>query len=84
MFDFFLRVEPKTQFSSWASYLENFSSNYFKISLDIKHRFQGRIMAVPKEPLVLVHFRSLSIQTRSKLRKSFKDILKFLQIKDCI
>ena len=44
--------------------------------MDNKHRTQQKVITVPKKPLfsVLPYLRLLSLQTRTKLIKSLKDI----------
>ena len=58
-------------------YLENFINNCFKVFLDNKYRVQEKVITVPKKTLVLVlpYLGLLSLQTRTKLRKSLKGIL---------
>ena len=58
-------------------YSENSINNCFKKFLDNKHRMQEKVMPVPKKPLFLVlpYLGLLSLQTRTKLRKSLKGIL---------
>ena len=58
-------------------YPENFINNYFKVFLDNKYRTQEKVRTVPKKTLflVLLYLGPLSLQTRTKLRKSLKDIL---------
>ena len=58
-------------------YPENFINNCFKLFLDNKYRIQEKVITVPKKTLVLVlpYLRPLSLQTRTKLRKSPKGIL---------
>ena len=58
-------------------YPENFINNCFKMFLENKHRIQEKVMAVPKKPLFLVflYLGPLSLQTRTKLRKSIRGIL---------
>ena len=56
---------------------KNFIKNCFEVFLDNKHRIQGKVITVPKKPLFLVlrYLGQLSLQTRTKLRKSPKGIL---------
>ena len=56
--------------------LENFISNCFKTFLDNKHRIQKKVITVPDKPfvLVLLYLGPLSLQTRTKFRKSLKGI----------
>ena len=58
-------------------YPENFINNCFKVFLDNKYRIQEKVITVPKKTLVLVfpYLGPLSLQTRTKLRKSLKGIL---------
>ena len=58
------------------SYPENVINNCFKAFMDNKHRTQQKVITVPKKPLfsVLPYLRLLSLQTRTKLIKSLKDI----------
>ena len=58
-------------------YPENFINNCFKPFLDNKHRIQEKVTTLPKKPLflVLAYLGPLSLQTRTKLRKSLKGIL---------
>ena len=46
---------------------ENFINNCFKVFLDNKYRVREKMITVPKKPL--------SLQTRTKLRKSLKALL---------
>ena len=48
-------------------YPENFINNCFKVFLDNKYRVREKMIMVPKKPL--------SLQTRTKLRKSLKALL---------
>ena len=58
-------------------YPENFIDNCFKVFLDNKYRAREKVITVPKKTLFLVLpcLGSLSLQTRTKLRKSLKGIL---------
>ena len=58
-------------------YPENFINNCFKVFLDNKYRIQEKVITVPKKTLFLVlpYLGPLSLQTRTKLRKSVKGIL---------
>ena len=60
-----------------SGYFDNFISNRFKASFDNKHRIQEKVITVLKKPLFLAfpYFGSLSLQTRTKLRKSLKGVL---------
>ena len=57
-------------------YPENFINNCFKVFLDNKYRIQEKAITVPKKTLFLVlpYLGPLSLQTRTKLRKSLKGI----------
>ena len=62
-------------------YPENFNYNCFKTFLD--HRIQEKVITVPKKPLLLVlpYLGPLTLQIRTKLRKSHKSLSCFkLQI----
>ena len=58
-------------------YPENFINNCFKAFLHNNYRIQEKVITVPKKPLflVLLYLGPLSLQTRTKLRKSLKSIL---------
>ena len=58
-------------------YPENLIYNCFKMLLDNKHRIQEKVITVPKKPLILVlpYLGHLSLQTKTKIRKSLKKIL---------
>ena len=58
-------------------YHENFINNCFKVFLDNKYKIQEKVITVSKETLLLVlpYLGPLSLQTRTKLRKSLKGIL---------
>ena len=58
-------------------YPENFINNCFKVFLDNKYRIQEKVITVPKKTLFLVlpYLGPLSLETRTKLRKSLKGIL---------
>ena len=60
-----------------SGYPEKCFNNYFKMFLDSKLRIQGKVITVPKKLLffVLPYLETLSLQTRTKLKKSFKRIL---------
>ena len=62
-------------------YPENFINNCFKTFLDNKHEFK-KVIIVTKKPLFLAlpYLRPLSLQTRTKLRKSLKGILNFCKL----
>ena len=59
------------------SYPENFINICFKVFQDKKHTVREKVIAVPKKTLFLVlpYLGPLSLQTRTKLRKSLKGIL---------
>ena len=59
------------------SYPENFINSCFKVFLDNKYRIQEKVINVSKKTLFLVlpYLGPLSLQTRTKLRKSLKCIL---------
>ena len=54
-----------------------FINNCFKVFLDNKYRVREKVITVPKKTLFLVlpYLGPLSLQTRTKLRKSLKGIL---------
>ena len=58
-------------------YPEKFINNCFKVFLDNKYRVREKVITVPKKNLflVLLYLGPLSLQTRTKLRKSLKGIL---------
>ena len=58
-------------------YSENFINNCFKTFLENKYRILEKAIAVPKKPCFWFFFylRLLSLQTRTKLRKSLQVIL---------
>ena len=58
-------------------YPENFINNCFKTFFDQKHRIQEKLVTVTKTFLLLVlsYTGSLSLRTRTKLKKSLKDTL---------
>ena len=60
-----------------SGYTKNFINNCFKTFLDNKDRIQEKVLTVPKKPLfsVLTYLGPLSLQTRTKLRKSLRGIL---------
>ena len=60
-------------------YPENFINNCFEIFLDNKYRVREKVRTVPKKTLFLVlpYLGPLSLQTRTKLRKSLKGILNY-------
>ena len=58
-------------------YPENFVNNCFNVFLDNKYRIQEKLTTVPKKTLFLVlpNHGPLSLETRTKLRKSLKVML---------
>ena len=64
-------------------YPENFINNCFKVFLDNNYRVREKVITVPKKTLFLVlpYLGPLSLQTRTKLRKSLKDILNCCKLK---
>ena len=56
---------------------ESFINNFLKVFLDNKNRIQEKVITVPKKTLFLVlpYLGRLSLQTRTKLRKSLKVII---------
>ena len=58
-------------------YLEDFMNKFFKKFMDNIHVVQETTLTVKKKPLVLVllYLGSISLQTRTKLKKSLKCIL---------
>ena len=58
-------------------YLKDFINNGFKKFMDNIHVVKQTTLTVEKKPLVLVlpYLGSISLQTRTKLKKSFKNIL---------
>ena len=58
-------------------YPENSINNCFEMFLDSKHRIQEKKATIPKKPLFLVLpcLGPLSLQTRTKLRKSLQGII---------
>ena len=59
------------------AYPENFVNNCIKVFLNNKYRIQEKMITVPKKTLFLVlpYLGPLSLQTRTKLRKSLKGTL---------
>ena len=74
---FHLEVVKLTDVFKNNGYPENFINNCFKVFLDNKYRIQEKVITVPKKTLFLVlpYLGPLSLQTRTKLRKSLKGIL---------
>ena len=58
-------------------YPENFIDKCFKVFLDNKYRIQEKVITMPRKTLFLVlpYLGRLSLQTRTKLRKSLKVII---------
>ena len=56
---------------------ENFINNCFRVFLDNKYRMQEKVITMPRKTLFLVlpYLGPLSLQTRTKLRKSLKVII---------
>ena len=74
---FHLELVKLTDVFKNNSYPENFINNSFKVFLDNKYRIQEKVITVPQKTLFLVlrYLGPLSLQTRTKLRKSLKGIL---------
>ena len=74
---FHLELVKLTDVFKNNGYPENFINNCFKVFLDNKYKIQEKVITVPKKTLFLVlpYLGPLSLQTRSKLRKSLKGIL---------
>ena len=74
---FHLELVKLTDVFKNNGYPENFINNCFKVFLDNKYRIQEKVITVPKKTLFLVlpYLGPLSLQTRTKLRKSLKGIL---------
>ena len=66
-----------TDVFKYNGFSENFINNCFKVFLDNKYRIQEKVTTVPKKTLSLVlpYLGPLSLQTRTKLRKSLKGVL---------
>ena len=80
---FHLELVKLTDVFKNNGYPENFINNCFKVFLDNKYRIQEKVITVPKKTLFLVlpYLGPLSLQTRTKLRKSLKDILNCCKLK---
>ena len=67
-------------------YPENFINNCFKVFLDNKYRVRAKVITVPKKILFLVlsYLGPLSLQTRTKLRKSSKAFLIVASYRFCL
>ena len=65
------------------SYPENYINNCFKAFLDSKYRIQEKVITVPRKKffLILPYLGPLSLQTRTKLKKSLKGILNCCKLK---
>ena len=74
---FHLELVKLTDVFKNNGYPENFINNCFKVFLDNKYRIQEKVIIVPKKTLFLAlpYLGPLSLQTRTKLRKSLKGIL---------
>ena len=74
---FHLELVKLTDVFTSNSYPENFIKNYFKTFLDNKLRIQENMITVPKKLLFLMlpYLGPISLQTRTKFRKSLKSIL---------
>ena len=74
---FHLELVKLTDVFKNNGYPENFINNCFKVFLDNKYKIQEKVITVPKKTLFLVlpYLGPLSLQTRTKLRKSLKGIL---------
>ena len=75
---FHLELVKLTDVFKNSGYPENFINNSFKVFLDDnKYRMQEKVITMPKKTLFLVlpYLGPLSLQTRSTLRKSLRDIL---------
>ena len=73
---FHLELVKLIHFFKNKGYPDNFINNCFKVSLDNKYRVREKVITVPKKTLFLVlpYLGPLSLQTRTKLRKSLKGI----------
>ena len=83
---FHLEVVKLTEVFKNNGYPENFINNFLKVFLDSKYRIQEKVTTVPKKTLFLVlpYLGPLSLQTRTKLRKSLKGILNCCKFADCV
>ena len=74
---FHLELVKLTDVFKNNGYPENFINICFKVFLDSKYKVQEKVITVPKKTLflVLTYLGPLSLQTRTKLRKSLKGIL---------
>ena len=64
-------------------YPETFINNLFKTFLDNKHRIKENMITVPKKPLFL-DLWTLSVQTRTTLRKYLKGILNCCRLQNVL
>ena len=74
---FHLELVKLTDIFKNNGYPENLTNNCFKMFLDNKYGIQEKKITVPKKTLflVLLYLGALSLQTRTKLRKSLKGML---------
>ena len=74
---FHLELVKLTDVFKNNGYPENFINNCLKMFLDNKYRIQEKVITVHNKTLFLVfsYLGQLSFKTRTKLRKSLKDIL---------
>ena len=72
---FHLELVKLTDVFKNNGYPENFINNCFKVFLSNKYRVREKVITVPKKTLVLPYLGLLSLQTRTRLRKSLKGIL---------
>ena len=79
---FHLKLVKLTDVFKNNGYPENFINNCFTVFLDNKYKIQEKVITVPKKPLFLVlpYLGPLSLQTRTKLRKSLKAILNYCKL----
>ena len=63
-------------------YRKNFINKSFKRFMDNIHIVKETTLTVTKKPLVLVfcYLRSISLQIRTKLKKSFKNMLNYCKL----
>ena len=75
--NFHLELVKLIYFFKSNGYPDNFINTFLKIFFNNEHRVQEQMVTAPKKPLVLILFylEPLSLQTRTKLRKSLKGIL---------
>ena len=74
---FHLELVKLTDVFKNNGYPEIFINICFKVFLDNKYKIQEKVITVPKKTLLLVlpYFGPLSLQTRTKSRKSLKGVL---------